>query len=256
MPLKMSIDLWDKATWRPVKNFFEGPSEIRGVCLHVQEGYGSIWELSNTDRGPDSVSSHLWVAQEKDLEQYVKFSNIAWAEVAGNPYYISIETEGVVEEPLTPFQFDTVSELLELVHNEYNVPIQAVDHYGHGLTTHCFYPSGQADPSWGNHSCPGLIRLGQVPAIITTTKNRISPPPVVKGKPMFVAVATDTFSGNVKWSKDPQTVNKGDTWLCWDNAVRTYFATGAEVTSGTTALGLVTLAWTGRTIAGIPQAGV
>jgi hypothetical protein len=91
---------------------------------------------------------------------------VAWAEVAGNAGWISVETEGDPSTPLTQAQVASIGRLFQWLRGLYGFPSQTCDHDGTGLTTHAHYPSGIADPSWGGHPCPGPLRSAQLPAIL------------------------------------------------------------------------------------------
>lgn len=156
------------ATFRPVSNAGGPISTIRGLVLHVQEGNGSLFGWFNNPAS--QVSAHFWAAKDGRLEQYVDTARIAWAQAAGNPNYLSVETEGFVGEPLTAAQIATVGRLLEWAAAEYGFPIVGpVPHGSVGFTAHC-NPDGTVDPSWGGHSCPGLIRLDQIPEILNAAE--------------------------------------------------------------------------------------
>lgn len=159
---------------KPVRNHGGPMAEVRGLVLHVQEGNGSLagW----FDNPASGVSAHFWAAKDGALEQYVEaLTQTAWAEAAGNPYYLSVETEGFVGEPLTAEQVATVAALLVWTHQEYSAPlIGPVAHGARGFTQHC-NPDGTPDPAWGNHVCPGPIRLAQMPAILAVANSTTTP---------------------------------------------------------------------------------
>jgi hypothetical protein len=164
------------ATWRPISNNFSGPmGTIIGLCLHVQEGNGSLYGWFNNPNA--EVSAHLWCGKDGTLEQYLDPpAQKAWAQANGNPNYISIETEGFVGEPLTDAQMLAVASILSQASTAYSFPVTGpVAHGQPGFTQHC-NPNGTSDPSWGNHFCPGPIRLGQMPNIITMAHGSPAPP--------------------------------------------------------------------------------
>jgi hypothetical protein len=138
---------------------------INGLVLHVQVGNNSLYGWFNN---PSSdASAHFWCAKTGKIEQYVDTDLTAWAQQDGNPYYLSVETEGYPHEPLTAAQLNQVARLLEWSADTYDFPIVGpVPHGAKGFTPHC-NPNGTPDPAWGNHPCPESIRLGQMPTIIT-----------------------------------------------------------------------------------------
>lgn len=159
------------ATWRPISANHGGPMRAHvGLVLHVQVGYNSLFAYFNNPK--TQASSHFWAAKDGTLEQYVDTDLTAWAQAAGNPTYLSVETEGLDTEPLTLDQVEIVAALLDWSAGVYGFPIAGpVAHGASGFTPHC-NPDGTPDPLWGNHSCPGKIRLGQMPEIVA----RATPP--------------------------------------------------------------------------------
>lgn len=131
----------------------------RGWVLHVVVGYGSPW--GTFERAPSGSRrfSHLWVGRDGRVEQYTTLDRKSWAQAAGNPWWWSVETEGLPGEPLTEQQLDALA--------AWHVWCGAVDRIagpedttggapGRGIVTH---EDGGA--AWGNHTCPGPIRAGQ-----------------------------------------------------------------------------------------------
>jgi hypothetical protein len=164
------------AIWRPISTNYSGPmGNIIGLCLHVQEGNGSLYGWFNNPAA--QVSSHLWAGKDGALEQYLDPpSQKAWAQAAGNPDYVSIETEGFVNEPLTDAQMLAVASVLSQAATAYSVPVTGpVAHGQPGFTQHC-NPDGTPDPAWGNHSCPGPIRLAQMTSILALAHGSPVPP--------------------------------------------------------------------------------
>jgi hypothetical protein len=156
------------AQFLAVQNHGGGMLANMGLVVHVQVGNGSLYGWFNN---PSSeVSAHFWVGQGGELEQYIPIGTEAWAEMAGNEYYISIETEGVPTDPLTDDQVNTLARLIVWGYREFGWHLDLVDHGGWGITTHAHYPSGLADPAWGGHLCPGTIRSEQLPRVLTTAK--------------------------------------------------------------------------------------
>ncbi|MCK9922464.1 N-acetylmuramoyl-L-alanine amidase [Frankia sp. AgPm24] len=144
------------ATWRPVPH--HSPGLIlppRGFLPHVQMGRGSLlgW-FSNARSG---VSSHLWLGYDGELEQYVDLTRKAWAEAAGNPYWISCECEGTAAEDYTPAQIARLAEIYRWGMGVYGWPAEVTDDpNGRGIGTHRMGGS-----AWGGHDCPGDLRANR-----------------------------------------------------------------------------------------------
>jgi hypothetical protein len=138
---------------------------VLGLVLHIQEG-----TESGTDawfHNPASqVSAHFGNPKSGPLDQWVDTADRAWAEVAGNPWWISIENEGHSGDLLTASQLENCAQLLAWLHTEYGVPFQISDtplSGTPGLTGH-----GLGGSAWGGHTdCPGAPILAQRSAIIT-----------------------------------------------------------------------------------------
>lgn len=177
------------ATWRPIANNYGGPmGRIAGLVLHVQEGNGSLYGWFNNPAA--QVSAHFWCAKDGRLEQYLDPpGQEAWAQAAGNPNYLSVECEGFATEAMTPAQLASVAALLDWAAAAFSFPVAGpVAHGSAGFTQHCNL-NGTPDPAWGNHPCPGPIRLGQEPAIVTLAR---APQPQEVGKMLVCFVPGST----------------------------------------------------------------
>ena len=181
-----------KATWRgPVPNLTPGGmSAHRGLVLHIQEG-----TESGTDawfHNPASqVSAHFGNPKSGPLDQWVDTDDRAWAEVDGNPEWISVENEGNSGDVLTASQLENAAQLFAWIHTTYGVPLQPSDSTVPGLTGH-----GLGGQAWGGHlDCPGSPILDQRPQIIAraaqiaggapTPQPPAPPPPTHPSSPPF-----------------------------------------------------------------------
>lgn len=125
---------------------------IIGVVEHVTAGESDPW---GTFANPaNQVSSHFGIGNGQGgmadglIEQYVDTSLTAWAEAAGNAHYISVETEGVPSEALTPAQVTAFGKVYAWVHQVHGVPLVITDTPGQpGLITH-----GDGGAAWGGHT--------------------------------------------------------------------------------------------------------
>jgi N-acetylmuramoyl-L-alanine amidase/Putative peptidoglycan binding domain len=155
------LTLYPPATVRPVANR-SGTMTLptRGLIVHVTQGYGSPFGWFNT---PSSLaSSHLWLSKTGVYEQFVDFATKAWAQEQGNPYWISVETEGYTTEDLTLFQITRLAELYAWGMAEMGWPAKlAAGPDDSGLGTHAMGGS-----AWGGHPCPGDLRTSQLPEIL------------------------------------------------------------------------------------------
>jgi hypothetical protein len=164
------------ADWKPVVNHSGSMAAEHGLVIHVCQGDNSLYGFFNNPAS--QVSSHFWAGKNGELEQYVDTGNAAWAEMAGNYQYISCECEGFDTEYMTDQQLDSLAHIFAWGHSVYGWPLVTCDHGGSGLTTHCHYPSGIADPAWGGHPCPGPLRLQQVPEVLSRAVALVGAHPV------------------------------------------------------------------------------
>jgi hypothetical protein len=152
----MTVTRYPPAAWRPVVNTSGTMVQpTRGLIAHVQEGDGSLFGLF--DDPSSQVSSHLWLSKGGAWEQYVDLADKAWAEAAGNPYWISVECEGFDTEDYTAIQVQRLGELYAWGMTQFGWPAEITDSVdGYGLGTH-----RMGGAAWGGHSCPGDIRANR-----------------------------------------------------------------------------------------------
>lgn len=158
------------AAWRPVGNFTI--DSIRkptlGLILHVQQGNGLAGILATFNDHASQASAHFWVGKSGQVVQLVDTDNRAWAQAAGNPDYLSVETEGYVAEPMTPGQLHALAALYSWGMGAFGWPRQLAAHPGErGFGYHAM-----GGAAWGNHPCPGTLRIAQredVLALIPTS---------------------------------------------------------------------------------------
>lgn len=139
---------------RPTQNHSAGVQRpAQGIVDHTASGSydGTIsWQLNS--RGAKAVSSHFIVGKSGQIVQMVDTDMKAWAQGAGNPYWISIEHEGNTE-PLTPQQLNADAHIYAwLVQSGIARLSGPTDNpFGVGIVPHA--AGGEA---WGGHVfCPG-----------------------------------------------------------------------------------------------------
>lgn len=167
--------IWsDIAEWRgPTPNETHGAMDAHpfGLILHIQQGTqaGSIAWCKNPDA---EVSAHFFLDKEGGLVQLVDTGDMAWAQVAGNPHWISLECEGYSGDSLTDAQLHTAAVLMARIHTVYGVPLQVSEwpEQVPGLTGH-----GLGAAAYGGHTnCPGQPILNQRPAILSAAAALVS----------------------------------------------------------------------------------
>jgi hypothetical protein len=183
----------DIAAWRgPTRNQGGPMVEVRGVLLHIAEGYyeGTIaWQ-----RNPAvEVSSHFIGGRSSGRAQLVDTDTTAWTQKAGNGHWLSVEFEGFTPghrlhrpgwESLSSYQIEFAAAVLARAHKVYGVPLQiATSPTGRGLGHHSM------GPDWGHRDCPGPAIIGQKGVIVERARAIALPAPPIThtgGKRMFV----------------------------------------------------------------------
>lgn len=150
------------------RNFVPGDRDAqRGLVLHVQEGEGSLYERFNTPG--IKTSSHFWVSQEGETEQYVSVLDRAWAQVEGNGSWASVETSGFATRSLTEAQVDAVARIYTWGAGSHGWPPAVSEHPDRpGLGVHAM-----GGAAWGGHACPGTLRSGQRAEIMRRVRERL-----------------------------------------------------------------------------------
>jgi hypothetical protein len=145
---------------RPIARNFNHGGMIRplhGLVLHIQVGHenGTFAQFNLVNGG---ASSHFGNPKRGLLEQFVDTNDKAWAQVAGNAHWISVENEGFPGDSLTESQIENVANLMGWLHWNENVPLKLADSpEDFGLGYHAM-----GKKAWGNHlGCPGKPILAQ-----------------------------------------------------------------------------------------------
>ena len=154
----------------PAVNGSWGSGAIAGVVMHTMVGNlpGTVATFNNP---ANQVSAHFGVAQDGSVHQFGPIGQgwIAWAEMAGNGTWYSIEhaDDGNPENPLTDAQLTASAQLVEVLSRFAHFPLQVTDSVsGTGYGTHVM-----GGAAWGGHTCPGPgPRAGQRHEIIARAK--------------------------------------------------------------------------------------
>lgn len=163
-----------------------GELEVYGLVLHIQDGNqaGSLAWCKNPQ---SQVSAHFFNSKTGQLQQLVDTADMAWAEAAGNPHWISIENEGWTGQDLTVPQIQAAGRLLGRLYSVYRVPLEISDNPNtKGLGWH-----GMGGDAWGGHpDCPGGPVLLQRPHILAAAlqslgENVPNPPVPPRGAPTW-----------------------------------------------------------------------
>jgi hypothetical protein len=168
----------------PTSNYASSGGGKIGACVHVIVGSASSALGEFRGQGAQ-LSSHFIVAGPSDgwpdgtILQVLDTDLNCYAQGDGNypPIaYIAIEVAGTPDIPMTEAQVASVAAICAWSAKAHGFPIVGpVEHGTPGITTHS-HPNGDADPSWGDHPCPGPIRLAQIPQMIAMAVALVNPP--------------------------------------------------------------------------------
>ena len=188
--------MWfSKATKKEIRVNFTRGGMIRpyhGIVLHImdgflegtygwfnktreqrQEDYDAKWEREGRRTAAPvkayASSAHFGVSVNGRLWQFVDTDHQAWAQDSGNPYWISIECEGMGGDSLSDLQIDAVAKFVLWMFQEEKVPMQLANTPSEfGLGFHSM------SPDWHKPACPGSNVIAQRARIIQRAEEFLS----------------------------------------------------------------------------------
>lgn len=143
----------------------------RGVVIHVNDSPQnvSLWHWVNNPNS--NMSCHFQILQNGLVEQYGDTDLFVWCQRAGNNAWVSIEMPTVPGVGMTPAQIASAAKLIAWLAGLYHFPLQlANDPSGYGIGWHGMGAHPGHPDDWGHPLCPGIIRRGQLPALLTAAK--------------------------------------------------------------------------------------
>ena len=190
----------------PSSNFANNGGGKIGAVVHVTVITAAEALIKFKSPGVQ-VSSHFIVSGPGDqwpdghILQVLDTAFDAYAQAAGNyppTAYIAIELAGTVDQPMSAAQMISGADIIRWAAADCQFPIIGpVEHGIPGVTPHC-HPNGQPDPAWGNHPCPGTIRLAQIPAMIAAAQGSSPEPiPIQQKGSVFMIPSNSTDNGAV-----------------------------------------------------------
>lgn len=179
----------------PCVNGSWGSGAMKGVVMHTMVGNlpGTITVFNDPSY---KASSHFGIDRSGRIHQFGPIGKgwIAWAQVAGNLEWYSIEhaDNGNTRNPLTDAQITASAQLVEMLSAFAGFPLQVTDSVNRkGYGTHVM-----GGAAWGGHTCPGPgPRAGQRTAIIALAKQirqGTPPPPSWQARALANAAAIET----------------------------------------------------------------
>jgi hypothetical protein len=139
----------------------------KGLVIHIAEApqLSSIYYWFNnpnqtvkTKKGDVhvSASAHFGIGKDGTIWQFVDTDHMAYAQMAGNPDYFSVEHVGYSGDELTDDQIRALAWLFRYLSDLYGFPLALADQPGDsGLGYHSM------GAGWGHPDCPGQKIIDQ-----------------------------------------------------------------------------------------------
>jgi len=176
------------AKWRPIKHNFTDRKRTRtdAIVLHVT-GSDAASQFGWFNNPAADASSHLHIALDGTVEQYVDLDKIAWTSGEGNARTIGIETAGTGSGSWTTAQLDALKDAIAWLAKRYNIPLRLMASSKpteRGIGWHRLGIDGNfpalpsilagrkqrgGGESWSKAAgkvCPGDKRIKQIPALL------------------------------------------------------------------------------------------
>lgn len=170
-----------KAVWRgPIPNDTANGMvrPLLGLILHVEQGSEAGTNSWFHNAGAQA-SAHFGNPKSGPLDEWLDTKDKAWAEVAGNSRWISLEFEGFADKDHpTDSQLENAAQLFAWLHATEGVPLQITNSVSiGGLGWH-----GMGGAAWGGHyGCPGSLIKAARPTILTRAQHLVMPAPPKPG---------------------------------------------------------------------------
>ena len=204
----------------PASNYAQGAPEKIGVAVHVIEGTADSAIAEFLNPGIE-LSAHFVVSGPGDpypdgtVFQLLDTDLCAYAQEAGNyppTAYVAIEFSGKVATAMSTAQVASGACIVAALAPHHGFPIVGeVPHGEPGVTTHC-NPDGTPDPAWGDHPCPGPLRLAQIPVLVSTARALAAPAPAPLPPSKEAAMAVSPVVNFKPGQADVFQVSGGNLW--------------------------------------------
>jgi len=152
------------------------PIVPRIAVLHVDAGNAETLYYYFRDRS-GGIESHFFIKKDGTVEQYRDIYWQADANLDGNDFAVSIETQGYGPGEWTAAQLASIKRLLLWLHNETDIPLKRCTAWdGVGVGYHVMWG---APSHWTPvaKTCPGPDRIKQFEALLVPWMERQSKPP-------------------------------------------------------------------------------
>jgi N-acetylmuramoyl-L-alanine amidase/Putative peptidoglycan binding domain len=154
------------ANWNPV-NFTAGLARMtsppKAVFLHTNGGgpHLTSWFDQLFQTTHQHLGSTFQVFTDGSIDQLCDTESVIYAQYDASKWAVSIETEddGDAHTPWTPAQLAAIEKLLNWLHQEHGIPLQAaVGPSDAGISYHQQF----AIYNKAGHDCPGPVRVNQL----------------------------------------------------------------------------------------------
>jgi hypothetical protein len=173
------------ALWLPISGNFTNRDRTKTTALIFHIAVTEAASLSGWFSNPRAfASSHMYVRRDGTIEQYIDLDKISWANGAGNPRSITVETQGMGKGSWTSEQCVSLAHIARFVNGHYNLPLKLMKDskpstHGvgyHRLGVNPYRVSGGEvwSKSYGK-VCPGDSRVDQIPGIIQAALGSVAP---------------------------------------------------------------------------------
>jgi hypothetical protein len=149
--------LYPPAVWKPIPSHGGPMTEQRGIVEHITTNDFSPFGFFSNPK--NQASSHLWIAADGTVEQYIDLRLKSWAQAGGNSGWISVEISGKPGTLKTLAQCEAFAQFLAWAtqHPELKTQLTATD----SPTVPGVGYHQMGGPAWGGHPCPGSQRVVQ-----------------------------------------------------------------------------------------------
>lgn len=169
------------SAWKPISHNFTSRKRAttRKLILHVAATHADSlygWFSNPTA----NASSHMYVAYDGTIEQYLDLDVISWASKDGNSDSVSVETAGQGSGRWTSAQVSSLVRIASFMNSHYGVPLTLMPNSRPGVRGVGWHRLG-IDPwrvsggeSWSSSRgkvCPGNDRIAQIPGIVRAASN-------------------------------------------------------------------------------------
>lgn len=173
------------ALWVPISRNFTARKRPKTDCVILHVAVSEAASLAGWFNNPSAgASSHFYVRRDGTIEQYIDLDYISWANGAGNPRSITVETQGGASGEWSPAQHAANVKIIVFASQRYGVPLVQMTNSkktSRGVGYHLLgVPANRMQKLMGRSQtggelwsssvgkvCPGPDRIRQIPSIVS-----------------------------------------------------------------------------------------